>query len=73
MSSDCFCSEVTLGKLATLESSQAVRVLSELIGQDFDRHVAAELRILRSIDLSHSAPSDGLEDLVVGELVASLE
>ena len=35
-----------------LESSQPLRVLGELIGQDFDRDIPAELCVPGSIDLS---------------------
>jgi hypothetical protein len=41
--------------------------------QDLDRHVAAERRIMRAIDLAHPAPADQADDAeVAGEGVARL-
>jgi hypothetical protein len=57
----------------SLESPQSLRFPGELIGQDLDRHVPTQLPVSRPIHLSHPALADGLEDLVVGEFVASLE
>ena len=56
-----------------LESSQSFGVVGELIGEDFDRHVATELGVLGSVDLTHPAFANGLDYLVVGELVTRLE
>ncbi len=55
------------------ESPQPLFVLDELIGQNLDRHIPAELPILRPIDLPHSAFANGLEDLVVREFVTGFE
>ena len=57
----------------SLESPQSFRVLGELIRQDLDRHIPAELPVSRPIDLSHPAFADRLEDLVVGEFMTRLE
>jgi len=57
----------------TLEASQSFRILGELIRQNLDRHIPAELSISRPINLAHPALPDGLDDLVVGEFVTSFE
>ena len=44
--------------------------LGELVGQDLDGHIPSELQVVRSINLAHPAFADGLDDLVVGELLA---
>ena len=46
---------------------------ANFIGQDFDRDIPAELCVPGSIDLPHPAFADGLEDLVMGELVTACE
>ncbi len=56
-----------------LEPSQPLRVLGELIGQDFDRDIPAELCVSCPIDFTHPAFADGLQDLVVGESLAGCE
>ena len=53
------------------ETSETFLVLRELVGEDFDSDVAAELRVAGAVDLAHATFADGLEDLVVGELLAS--
>ncbi len=53
-----------------LEASQAFFIFGELITQDLNRHIPSELSVSRPIHLSHPAFPNGLEDLVVGELVA---
>ena len=50
----------------SLEPSQAFLVLGELLRQDLDRHIPAELSVSGPVNLSHPAFADGLEDLVVG-------
>ncbi len=50
-----------------LEAAQAVGVGGEGGGEDLDRHVAAEARVLRAVHLSHPARADGGEDLVGAE------
>ena len=47
------------------ESRQAVFVPGELLGEDFDGYVAAELGVFGAVDLSHAAVANRLEDLVV--------
>ena len=53
----------------SLESGESFFVSSELVGKDLDRYVAPELSISCPIDFAHPAFADGLDDLVVGELV----
>ena len=51
-----------------LEAAQAIGVLRERRGQDLDRDLAPEPRILRAVDLAHAAGADLAEDLVGAEL-----
>lgn len=43
---------------------QEMLVASELLGQNLDRHVPAERRVVRPVDLSHPALAQELQDLV---------
>ena len=52
------------GPRLLLEAAQAVGVRGERRRQDLDRHVAAQPRILRPVDLSHPARAERREDLV---------
>ena len=54
----------------TLETIEALLVLGELLRQHFDGDVTAELRVPRSVNLSHSALTNGLDDFVVAEFRA---
>ncbi len=54
-------------KRLTLESLQPVRVARERLGQDFQRHVAIELRVAGAKDLSHPACADRGGDFVDAE------
>jgi len=45
-----------------LEAGEAVGVLRQLGRQQLDRHVAAELRIGRTVDLAHSAGAEEADD-----------
>ena len=56
-----------------LEPAQPVGVGGEGGGQDLDRHVAAQARVLRAIHLSHPARADLREDLVGAEAGAGSE
>src|ERR1019366_1673591 len=47
-----------------LEPPQRLDIPGEIAREDFDRDVAAEAGILRSVHLAHSARADGREDLV---------
>ena len=51
----------------TLESIQPLSVARKFLGQHFDGHFAAELGIPSSVDFSHAARTEGVEDLVVGK------
>ena len=52
----------------SLESRKALFVLGKLFRKNFDSHVTTELRISRPIDLSRTAGTNGLDDLVLSEL-----
>ena len=52
----------------TLEPIQTFLVACELFGKDFDGDVAPEFRVTRTINLTHAACSDGLDDFVWTEL-----
>ena len=56
-----------------LEAAQAVGVGGEGGRQDLDRHLAAEARVSRAVDLSHPPRSDRREDLVGPESGAGLQ
>jgi hypothetical protein len=49
------------------EACDAIRVVRQMIREYFDRHIAAELRVLRAIDLAHTACAKRREDLVRAE------
>jgi len=48
----------------TLETSEAVRVAGEAIGQDLDGDVAAQARVACAIHLAHFPGADSAEELV---------
>ena len=48
----------------SIEPRQSIRIERRRGGEDLDRHIAAEPRIARAIDLAHSPGSDGADDLV---------
>src|SRR5262249_52810748 len=52
------------------ESRQALGIAAELGWQDFDRHVAPQPRVARSIDLPHAAGTQRRQDFVRSELRA---
>ncbi len=52
-----------------LEPPKALVVLRERFGQHLNRDLGVELGITRAVDLTHSARSDGSDDLVVGEFL----
>ena len=52
------------------EAGQPLGVLRDLLQEQLDRHLAAELRILRPIDLSHAPGTEGRNDLVVTQASA---
>ena len=51
-----------------LEARHALGVVGERLGQDFDRDVAAELGVVRAVDLAHATRADGSEDFVGSQL-----
>ena len=56
-----------------LEASTPIRVGRDRVGQDFDRHIAAEPRVARPVHLAHSAGAEGRDDLVRAKACAGRE
>ncbi len=56
-----------------LEAKPPLFVLEEFFRQYLDRDVPAELRVLRPVDLAHSARAEGREDLVRPQACAGRE
>ena len=50
-----------------LETPQAFRIQGKILSQDFDGHIPAELEVLSSIDLSHSAGTNARHNFVRAE------
>jgi hypothetical protein len=50
-----------------LEAREAIGVMTECFGQDFECDIAIEPRVARAIDLAHSACSEQTENLVRAE------
>jgi len=55
------------------EPRDAVGVVAKSLRQDFDRHLAAQTRIMRAIDLPHSSGTEHGDDFVRTELEAGSE
>ena len=53
-----------------LEATQPLLVLGEALGQDLDRDLTPQARVLGPVDLAHPPGPEGTEDLVVGERLA---
>ena len=53
-----------------LETVQAVGVQGIRRGEHFDRHIAAQPRIARPVDLSHAPGANGADDFVRSEMDA---
>ena len=51
----------------TWEPGQAFRIIGEQVRQDFESHIAPELRVVSAVDLSHAALTDKGSDLVGAE------
>ena len=51
----------------TWEPGQAFRIIGEQVRQDFESHIAPELRVVSAVDLSHAALTDEGSDLVGAE------
>lgn len=45
-----------------LEAMQSL-LTAKVVRQDLDRHLSAELRVARPVDLAHASSADGLDDL----------
>ncbi len=56
--------ETARGRGLLLEAVETIRVLGERRGQDLDRDLALEPRILRAVDLAHPPGADRREDFV---------
>jgi hypothetical protein len=54
----------------TLETRETLGIGGKLPGQHLERHLTAELRIPRPVDLAHAARAERFEDLVPSESVA---
>ncbi len=65
--------EKSRGFRLLLEPAQAIGVLRERRGQDLDRDLSAEARVLRTVHLAHSAGADRTEDLVGAQARAGRE
>ena len=50
-----------------LETSQALSILRELLGENFDGDFALQLRVDSAVNLSHPAASQLADDFVVGK------
>ncbi len=57
----------------SMESFEALFVSCELLGKDFDGDVTSEFGIACSVDFSHAASTDSLDDFVLAEFVAGGE
>ncbi len=67
--SSCASRSEAVGNLDA-ETGQPVGVEGGLGWQDLDRHVAAKSRVLRPVDLAHSARTEGCENFVGAETSA---
>jgi len=56
-----------------LEALAELGVLGKMLGEDFDGHGAIEAGVVRSIDLTHAAGTDGGRDLVGAKLGSGVE
>src|SRR5262249_42593013 len=54
-----------------LEAAQPVRVVADGGRQELDRHVAAQARVPRMVDLAHAAGADKAQDLVGSNALAT--
>ena len=52
----------------TLEPRATIRILEKGSGQDLDRDVATEFRVLGAVDLTHATGAEAFDDLVVRDL-----
>jgi hypothetical protein len=56
-----------------LEAGQPIGVRGEQRRQDFDRHLARQLRVAREIDLAHAAGAQDIDDFVRAEAIAAVQ
>ena len=56
-----------------LEAGEPLRIMRKRFGHDFDGHGAPELRVMRLIDLSHPARTNGADDVVRAEFGPSVQ
>jgi hypothetical protein len=56
------------GTRLALESSHLSRRDRLLAANDLDRHIAAEPRIVRAVDLAHAAGADEIANLIAAQL-----
>ena len=47
-----------------LEPRHALGIARESLGQNFQRHIAAEFRVVSAIDLTHASRTEGRDDLI---------
>ena len=57
----------------TLKPGQAFRIIGEEVREDFEGHIAPELRVLGPIHLPHAALADEGGDFIGAEAGARLE
>ena len=57
----------------SLESMQALLVSGEFFREDLDGDIPTEFRVSRSVNFTHPARTDGLDDVVVAESGARLK
>ena len=58
------------GARLLLEAAAAIRISGELFRQDLDRHLAAQPRVARPVDLAHAAGAERRENLVRAEFLS---
>ncbi len=52
----------------TLKPGEAIRIVREQVGEDFERDVALQLRVARSVHLAHAASAKVRDDFVGTDL-----
>jgi hypothetical protein len=56
-----------------LKSGEPLRIVRERFGQNFDGHIAPELRVVRLVDFAHSAGTNGGGDFIRSEFGAGVQ
>jgi len=54
----------------TLESREPLGIVCKLVGQDLDRYLPGEVRVLGTIDFAHAALAELFGDPLMGECLA---